>query len=440
MRSLLLLILAVLMTGCAGTCKVVGGAASSKMLATQAAVADSIIVKFKEQRVQLQAESTQQMASVRRLGLAFVRPMGAGAAVFRITAQKGRDVRSVMDAVLQDLRSDPEVEYAEPNYRMHAFAATNDTCWQERHLWAFRNHGTGPDESLGGISAVRAWDRGAGTHEVVVAVIDTGLVASHYDKHPANVLVGYNVMEKSSDVDDRGTSHGTHVAGTIGFLAANNEDGSVSLNHRVGILPVRVLGDDGSGTLDGVVTGILWAVGEPQPGIPTNPRPAKVLNLSLGAFQPCSATRSLQDAIHVARRRGAVVVVAAGNWASDAADFTPASCVGAFTVAASGPDGELSFYSNHGSRVNVLAPGGNDATDSDPARTILSSVKGGFGWMQGTSMAAPHVAGVFALLAARYPTLSNAELEAKLGSALIPLRSGQCSRPCGRGFLNADIP
>ena len=252
--------------------------------------------------------------------------------------------------------------------------------------------------------------------------------------------------------------HGTHVAGTIG--AAQNEVGISGIAPNVSIQHVRVLGA-GGGSFNDVIDGIRWAAGlttswDGRPwsafGLTDNAHPADVINMSLGGGSSCWST--LQDAISQARAAGTVVVTAAGNSFRDAANFTPANCNDTVTVAATGRVGGLANYSNFGSIIDIAAPGGDMSRDSGILSTIGTgaSTLTGYSYTnyQGTSMAAPHVAGVAALVASQHPTWGPSQIEAAIYAGVRPfpvdsLRScvttsetptGNQYR-CGAGLLDA---
>lgn len=321
-----------------------------------------------------------------------------------------------------------------------------------------------------GANVPGAWDLTTGSASTVVAVIDTGY-RPHADLF-ANLLTGYDFVAdtniandgngRDADASDPGdwiTStesssifspfwrcpvgnsswHGTHVAGTIAALQ-NNGIGVSGIAPGVKVLPVRVLGKCGGYTSD-IIAGMRWAAGLTVSGAPANPTPAKVLNLSLGGSGTC--TSDYQTAINDIAAAGASVVVAAGNSNADANQFTPASCSGVITVAATGRLGNRAYYSNYGASVEIAAPGG----DKQEGNTILSTLNAGttapgadsYANYQGTSMATPHVVGVLALMLSANPTLTVAQRVSILQSTATPFPvASTCSvSMCGPGIVNA---
>jgi serine protease len=174
--------------------------------------------------------------------------------------------------------------------------------------------------------------------------------------------------------------------------------------------------------------------------VPANATPARVINLSLGGSGACDAAS--RDAINSARSRGTVVVVAAGNSNANAANFSPASCPGVVTVAATNRGGGRAYYSNFGAVVAVAAPGGDMRAGS--AGGILSTLNNGanapgadsYAYYQGTSMATPHVAGVVALMLSRNPALTPDDVAARLKSSARAFPA-TCSQ-CGTGIVDAS--
>jgi len=292
--------------------------------------------------------------------------------------------------------------------------------------------------------------------------IDTGgfLTATDITNNPS--LFGGMTSANSS-------WHGTHVAGTIAAIG-NNNLGVIGGAHGAKILPVRALGKGGIGFASDISEAILWAAGV-HPTIP-NPNPARVINMSLGSTSECGVTR--QSAIDAAVAAGAVVVVAAGNEDSDIYYSSPANCKKVISVAAVGKDGSRAVYSNFSSPSNTvnkafitLAAQGSDTPYVDPLNPPLvppfdpgiyslvdtgatTPAGAGYGYKEGTSMATPQVSAAVALMLARNPALTPAQVKTILSSpasltAFPSFVSGwamwDCSlkQNCGAGILNANL-
>ena len=318
----------------------------------------------------------------------------------------------------------------------------------------------------------QAWDISTGNPNIIVAVIDTGhrphvdlasRIIGGYD-FISNALAANDGDARDADPQDPGdwitleessngyfagcpvrdsTWHGTHVAGTISAVT-NNGQGVAGVNWGAKLLSVRVLGKCG-GAVSDIADGMRWAAGLSAPGVPNNPNPAKVLNLSLGGnSQTCPAT--FQSAIHEVNAAGGIVVVAAGNSNTNASGTTPANCDGAITVGATNRSGVRAWYSNYGSVVDVSAPGGQ--TSPTASNGVLSTLNAGtttpaadnYVFYQGTSMAAPHVAGVVSLMVGLNPSLTSSQVETVLKNTAKPFGPGHtCTgvTSCGAGIVNA---
>jgi len=293
------------------------------------------------------------------------------------------------------------------------------------------------------------------TTPVVVAILDTG-VAPHPDLAG---LDGYDFVDDDTDPFDAGGStgyHGTHVAGTVA-ATTNNGTGVAGVSWGATLLHVRVLGADGSGRIDTILRGVAWAAGlrATDPSYPPPPAtPARVINLSLGGVigGPCPAMYESVFAEAVAA--GVTIVAAAGNANIDAAATFPANCPSVIAVGALGPTGERAPYSNYGSVVDLMAPGGDLSrdvileTDDGPVRsrggvlsTFVASEGPAYAFFEGTSMAAPHVSGVAALLLSERPDRTTSEIRAALIEGAAALSAAECRRglasDCGAGALDA---
>jgi serine protease len=407
-------------------------------------LAHRYVVRFKD-------ELAQANTDARQLGAlhAAAQSVGGRANRIRRTALGAHVVqfKGVNDAavarIVRNIRLRSDVEYAIEDRLMKPTFTPNDTLFPQ--LWGLAN-------SAAGISSSLAWDRTNGSNNVI-AVVDTGITA-----HPdldANRLPGYDFVSdisrsndgtgRDSDASDPGdfsiipggcgaywpsTWHGTHVSGTVAAVG-NNGVGVIGVAYGAKILPVRVLGAQG-GTYSDVADGIVWAAGGSVPGVPVNPNPATVINLSLGGGGACGPVE--RTAIDYAISRGVAVVVAAGNANIDASSFTPASCPGVITVAATSSTGARASFSNYGPLVEIAAPG--VAIKSAYNSGLLTPGVATYGDLDGTSMAAPHVAGVVALMQSIYPRPPGKVTEILQRTAKpFPI---PCVQGCGAGIVNAD--
>lgn len=397
----------------------------------------------------------------------YQRKLAVGADLVRTSRKLNADQAA---ALIRQIAADPAVEYVEPDAIMHPIdgmrtptqrvragqaAATRaatpsnfpedapDDPKYNEYQWDFFN-------ASGGANVPPAWSLADGT-DVVVAVLDTGLTANA-DIDYSLADAGYDFLSDKAysgrDSDGRAAGgwdlgdwteanecdngspagnsswHGTHVSGTIAALT----DNGVALAGMAGqakVLPVRVLGHCG-GPVSDITDDLVWAAGGHIDGIPDNPNPAKVINMSLGGQGYCYADSAFATAIGKANDLGATVVVAAGNDGTNTENAQPASCPGVITVAATGIDGGKAQYSNFGTAVALAAPGGGICPDdklpdssgtcggTPPAADgfVWSLVNSGtttpqddvgegsvyFAGMAGTSQATPHVTATVALV------------------------------------------
>jgi serine protease len=413
---------------------------------------DRLIVHYRgatggARRSALQAPPRATALAVQRLQTAGLQALavhrnGLGSHVLHLN--RSAPVGELDALARQIMADDPTVLYAEPDRRVQALSTPTDPLYSSQ--WHYF-------EAKGGLNLPSAWDVSTGSG-IVVAVVDTG-VRPHVDLAD-NLLTGYDFISgtsSSNDGDGRDSDpadpgdgcngghsswHGTHVAGTIAAVT-NNGEGGAGVAYGAKILPVRVLGC-GGGYFSDISDGVLWASGTAVGGVSAPSQPARVINMSLGGRSSCPTT--MQNAINQARANGAVIVVAAGNSNQDASLHSPANCAGVITVAATGRTGARASYSNYGAKIDVSAPGGNMSTGA--ANGVLSTLNDGYStpgndsysYYQGTSMAAPHVAGVAALMLARNPGLKPDEVEVLLKSTTRPLPVA-CSLGCGKGIVNA---
>ncbi|MCL6498700.1 MAG: S8 family peptidase [Firmicutes bacterium] len=349
-------------------------------------VPDQLLVKF---RPGAQAQSVQALHQA------------AGGRVVRVIQQLGVHVLKLNPGIsaasaLATYRSSPLVQYAEQDVYAYALATPNDPGYPLQ--WHYPK-----------IGLPAAWDVTTGA-PVIVAVVDTGIRFDHPDL--AGVTVpGYDFFDNDPDptdpvcpsVDPNEASHGTHVAGTVAAVTNNNMGvagvawGGAS---AVKIMPIRVLGEDAAagkcatGTAAGTASAIVYAADNG----------AKVINLSLGSY---AASQTEQAAVNYALSRGVALVAAAGNDNTSAPSY-PAAYPGVIAVSATACNDTKASYSNYGSYIWIAAPGGDipDCDGDGYQDWVLStwwspSAGNQYGYLRGTSMAAPHVSGVAALLISR---------------------------------------
>ena len=319
---------------------------------------------------------------------------------------------------------DPTVQYAEPNFMRKINFIPDDESFNRQWHYSF-------------INVPAAWDLTLGDPSVVVAVIDTGVLVNHPDLM-GNMRNGYDFISFTeisndgdgidSDPDDAGDScgegdssfHGTHVQGTIG-AATSNQIGVAGIAPGAVMMPLRALGC-GGGTSYDIVQSLLYAAGLANDSGIIVDDPADIINLSLGGG---GYSQFAQDAYLAIRDAGVVVVAAAGNDGTDT-PFYPAAYEGVISVSSVGSDGVLAGYSNFGSATDVTAPGGATFADvnNDGFPDLIYSTDGQddvgmpiqytYEYKAGTSMAAPHMAGVLALMKSVNGSLTPADIDAML--------------------------
>ena len=367
-----------------------------------------------------------------------------------------------MEAVARAFAADPAVEHCEPDYKVRTAFVPNDPFLSSCCSWG---QGFADLWGLGQLGAPAAWDvtRGSG---IVVAVVDTGIDYTHPDlaanvwTNPGEVpgngvdddlngyvddVHGWDFADGNADpLDDN--YHGTHVAGTIAAVG-DNAAGVVGVAFESRVMGVRMLGTSGWGTISDAVRSIEYAVDNG----------ADVINASWGLS---SFSQTLADAVAGAHAAGVVFVAAAGNHSRDVETFFPASLPHAIAVAAATEQGNRADFSNFGVQLDVAAPGGGDGPPPNaerfPSRSILSLKstatsttirldqalilsQGGAEYLRlaGTSMAAPHVSGVAALVLAANPTYDVEQIRQVLRSTADDLGPVGFDTDSGAGRVNA---
>ncbi len=430
---------------------------------------ERLIVKLRDSAVGQTLSSDHRQALEARSGrpLTSVRALANGAQLLQLPQAVAAQDAELLAAAL---RTDPNVEYAEPDRQVYPAVVTPAPGSTEPYYpqqWSL-------NAAPGGMYLPDAWAAGVGTGTtpgVIVAVVDSG-----YRPHAefvARILPGYDFISDPFTANDGGgrdadptdpgdwvtqsevTAHPTlncavqfssswHGTSLAGIIAANgnNNLGMAGINWQAQILPVRVLGKCG-GSIADIADGMYWAAGLSSVNGKRNPNPARIINLSLGSSGNC--TRTEQDAINAVTAAGVVVVVAAGNdFHSDVADFSPSSCNGVITVAATNRSGSMASYTNIGSKVAVSAPGGEqfDAilSTSNTGLTTPDSGPGADNYQSdaGTSFATAAVSGVISLILSVRPELTPAQIRSVLQSSANPITDPLCvPKQCGAGIVNA---
>ena len=397
-----------------------------------------VLVRFRsDAKAAQQALTTEALVDPegRRLSLEMERPPGfeviEGLRLARVPADETL-------AAVAALRQRPDVLYAEPNYVRRKLSTPNDPSYTSQ--WSLKNTGQSGGASGADIHAEGAWDVTTGSRNVVVGVIDEGVDINHPDlqaniwTNPGEIpgngidddgdgfvddVHGWDFFHNDASVydghvgDNNTDAHGTHVSGIIGAVG-NNAAGVTGINWQVSILPMKILGAENEfpATSSVLLTVRAYAFAKQLHDLYTSTSGARGANLRIlnNSYGGVFASQAERDAIHALADSGILFVAAAGNDGTSN-DRTPVFPAGydepnVITVAASTRTDSLAFFSNYGARtVHLAAPGFE----------ILSTTPNGtYSVFSGTSMAAPHVAGVAALVCAANPSISLSRLRSAL--------------------------
>jgi len=342
--------------------------------------------------------------------------------------------KAIIERTLAQFKNRVDVVYAEPNYIAEALYIPNDPYYG--YQWHLDN------AVNGGIGMEEAWDINKGSG-VTVAVVDTGVAYENYtqsftkkyyqapDLAQTSFAQGYDFVNNDTHPNDD-NGHGTHVAGTIAESTGNGV-GVAGVAPQATIMPVKVLNSSGSGTYADIADGIRYAADHG----------AKVISMSLGGS---SGSQTLEDALAYAYQKGVTIVAAAGNDGHGSVSYPAAYDQYVIAVGATRFDETLAPYSNYGSSLDIVAPGGDTSVDQNGdgygdgvLQQTFSGQTNNFGYyfFQGTSMATPHVAGVAALVLSHGNAITPLEVRSALEESADDLGALGRDDTYGYGLLNA---
>jgi thermitase len=320
--------------------------------------------------------------------------------VLRVAVPEGQE-----ETLIEMLVQDPRVEYAEPDYLVHATIIPNDPYYSSRQ-W-------GP----GKIQAPAAWDilsdMGVlNDPNITIAVVDTGVDLNHPDLN-GKIVQGYDFINNDTvPQDDHG--HGTHVAG-IAAAETNNSMGVAGTSWGARIMPLKVLDEHGDGSYSDVAEAVLYACDHG----------AKIINMSLGGS---SYSSTLDDAVEEAYADGCLMAAASGNGYGNGVDY-PARYPETIAVAATDQNDQRAAFSDYGPEVDVAAPG------VDIYSTVWNDT---YSYKDGTSMSTPYVAGLAALIWTVNPCLTNAEVQDIMETTADDLGASGWDQYYGHGRIDAQ--
>ena len=352
-----------------------------------------------------------------------------------------RSQPDMVDSYVEWFASQAAVDYAERDPIATTMATPTDPLWSP-YQWNMFNHRalSNGRASNFGIQADAAWSAGATGTGVVVAVIDTGVAYENFGTFTAAPdLVGRTFVSPYDGVANDGhandeNSHGTHVAGTIGQVT-NNGVGCAGVAYNCTIMPVRVLDAAGSGALTTIANGISWAANNG----------AKVANMSLGGG---AGSTTLSNAVVAANNAGVSLCAATGNTGRQGLQY-PAAYSQCIAVGTTRFDGRRPRYGTYGTGIDVCAPGGDTSIDQNAdgyadgilQQTFAPGAPTSFSYyfVQGTSMATPHVAAVAALVRSVRPTYTAAQVRSAIETSCKDVGNTGYDTTFGYGIVNAAV-
>ncbi len=335
---------------------------------------------------------------------------------------------STVESGVRTFASRRDVVYAEPNYVTELYAVPNDQFYS--YQW-----------NLSKLNMPTAWDASTGSG-VTVAILDTGVAYENYSSAGRQFLIapdlastqfapGYDFVNNDAHPnDDHG--HGTHVAGTVA-QSTGNSVGVAGVAYNARIMPIKVLSATGAGTSAALANGIRFAADNG----------AQVINISLGST---ASSATVESAIQYAYEKGVTIIAASGNSSATSVAYPAAHNAQVIAVGATRFDNTRASYSNSGSALDIMAPGGDSAVDQNGdgygdgilQQTFTTGNPSAFGYFfnQGTSMASPHVAGIAALLISKGNATTPTDVRTAIESTAIDLGTPGRDNLYGHGLIN----
>jgi len=373
-------------------------------------VADEILVKFKPE---VEEETIDKIN--KKLGVEIKKKLG----IKNIYCLKVPPSKTINEMV-KKYKEEPDVEFAEPNYIISAFAIPppNDTYYLSDDQWGIEQ-----------IKAPGAWNMETGTKSVVIAILDTGVDYAHDDLagnmwNDGSGHYGYDFVNGDNDPDDDNSgSHGTHCAG-IAAAVTNNGVGIAGVSWESEIMAVKVLDQNGEGDVKWVYNGIYYAADHK----------AKIISMSLGAEYGSPPIETWREAVNYAYSNGCLLVAASGNDNQSYVAY-PAAYDNVIAVGASDSNDNRCNFSNYGRELDVVAPGVNILST---VRTGMGLVGDNYDYDEGTSMATPFVAGLAALIWSHNPDLTNLDVRDIIRSSADDIGSEGWDIYTGYGRIDAE--
>lgn len=350
--------------------------------------ADQVLIKFKSRTTHHQISSA--------LSFYRVKPLRQIPEIDVFQVQIPSDL--TVEEMLALLKRNPDVEYAEPNYKTHILATPNDTLFQ--YQYALHNTGqiigsvpgSPQGKNLADINAPEAWEESKGNQDIIIAVIDSGVDFDHTDLSEKMISRGRDFVNDDMDATDD-YYHGTFISGIIA-ADTNNKEGIAGVSWNCKILPIKAIDNDGTGLYTWMIEAITWAADQ---GV-------DIINMSIGGDAPSDA---LKDALEDAYQKGVLIAAAAGN------DTEPVLYPAAYddyvlAVAATDYNDNRTTWSNFGPQIDVAAPGERILSCVPTWYFGQGSIPYGYG--SGTSASVSHVSGLAALIKSIKPWLSPKDI------------------------------